>query len=122
MELKSDDGITSTLTSPGVKVTVNEKWAFEIVVTGGQSTNTSSRTVNNTWIAGDDTYTLANGRINREFKNGNPSAFNNWGAQGTLTRNGMEIGRLAPKNDCMNMCVMLSADGKKIEVESFPIR
>jgi hypothetical protein len=91
---------------------VNERTTFRYF----QFENTveiNTRTINNSWTVGSDSYVLADGFIRQDFFNGRPSEFNEWRAQGTLTRNGVQVGGIGAEFGELSIDIFLQVDNQR---------
>lgn len=114
----SDQQTQGTINAPDFSLNVNETSTFTLL---GRVEN-SSRVINNSWTISGDQYVLSNGWIRRNFFEGRPDEFDFWRAEGTLTRNGANIGgigaELVPEEAPTALEIFLDVDGERVVIES----
>lgn len=112
VDYKSEEQVQGTVTSAGFSATVNEQTTFRYFQFEN-AIEVNTRSINNSWKVGNDSYSLTNGFIKRNFFNGKPSEFDLWRAEGTLTRGGVAVGGIGSEFAELNIDIFLEVDGER---------
>ncbi len=93
IEFHHKDSLQGSI-SGSVQIQVGETYDFKVV--GGSSSLVlqTIRTFDNTWSEAGAQFRLQDGRIQKVFRDGKPIEADFWKAQGTLSRNGVQVGGL----------------------------
>lgn len=111
------DQTTGTVTATGLSLSVNESITYKLV--GGAEQ--SSRSIENSWTVGADSYALTGGFIRRAFYETKPSELSYWRAEGTLTKNGVAIGGIGSTVDAVEITIFLDAAGDRTILETWKL-
>jgi PKD repeat protein len=112
LDYRAESTVQGTITSPGFSATVNERTTFRYFQFEN-AVEINTRTIDNRWTVGSDSYVLADGFIRQDFFNGRPSEFNEWRAQGTLTRNGVQVGGIGAEFGELSIDIFLQVDNQR---------
>ena len=98
IEFKSRNVLRGTLEGQGIRTQVNDEFDFHYIhVTHGVATRMQS--LASTWEVNGTSYELRGGKLNTVFQDGVATEPNFWKAEGTVLKNGVVIGNLAPRTE-----------------------
>lgn len=93
---KNSTELQGSITAPGLDLTVNQSFAFELITSSGGATfsaNTSDTVISHQLTVGDDEYIWDGVQVRRNFRDGTISeADTYWQASGVIRRNGADYG------------------------------